>query len=164
MFVLVHYHALNADRSQHAPVSEKLISGFLQYFTSTSSPQPVEMPWSQGQHLWKTHQPASGVTLAYPFFYLPTLDICFMWPLWKNHNIILDYHWDHCACSLEGQGPVCDWEKFLCRKTSKLFHSKLYLEINILTELLRREITMSTYSMSQKRAGLNSQANKKIIQ
>lgn len=50
------------------------------------------------------------------------------------------------------------------KQTSKLFHSKLYLEINVLTELLRREITMSTYSMSQKRAGLNSQANKKIIQ
>lgn len=43
---------------------------------------------------------------------------------------------------------------------SQLFHSKLYLERNVLTELLRREIMMSTDFMSQKRAGLNSQAIK----
>lgn len=43
------------------------------------------------------------------------------------------------------------------KQTYQLFHSKLYLEINILTELLRRGIMMST--LSQKRAGLNSQAN-----
>lgn len=43
MFFPLHFHALVADRSQCAPVSETLTLALLHYFMSISSHQPVEV-------------------------------------------------------------------------------------------------------------------------
>lgn len=108
---------LNCWQESGCPSAWETDSSSIQYYTSASPPRPVKMPWWQGANIDRRaiSQPI-GWLWPIHFFHLPTLDMWFMWPLWASQSINLDCYWDHCACLLEGQRLVCNWEKFLCEK------------------------------------------------
>lgn len=108
---------LNCWQESACPSAWEIDSGFVSVFYICIPTQASEDAVMTGANIYRraTSQPI-GWLWPIHFFYLPTLDMWFMWPLWASQSINLDCCWDHCACLLEGQRLVCNWEKFLCGK------------------------------------------------